>query len=77
MRLEQATGPSAAARSDLGSRRLENTLGKLPLGKIPVEKYLTSKNNPILITIIITVNDIAPCINLTSKKVYSRHSSYN
>ena len=46
--LEQATGPSAAARTDFGSWRLGNcTVGKLPLVKIllgscSLGKYLTS-----------------------------------
>jgi len=52
-RQEQTEGPSAAVRTDLGSYRLgkldiwevatqEDTLGKLPIGKNPLEKYLTS-----------------------------------
>ena len=46
--LEQATGPSAAARTDIGSCGLGNsTVGKLPLVKIllgscSLGKYLTS-----------------------------------
>jgi len=50
-RQEQTEGPSAAVRTDLGSYRLgkldiwevatqEDTLGKLPIGKNPLEKYL-------------------------------------
>ena len=50
-------GPSAAARTDLGSIRLGNcTFGKLPLGKLPLGriekmnlgKYLTSISTYIL-----------------------------
>ena len=46
--LEQARGPSVAARTDMGSWRLGNyTFGKLPLGEIPLGscrlgKHLTS-----------------------------------
>ena len=37
-------GPSAMAKTYLGSCRLGNsTFGKLPLGKNPLEKYITSK----------------------------------
>ena len=49
LRLEQAMGPHAEARTDLGSFRLgnctswENALGKLPLGKIFSRKYSTPK----------------------------------
>ena len=49
LRLEQARGPHAEARTDLGSFRLgnctlwENALGKLPLGKIFSRKYSTPK----------------------------------
>ena len=49
LRLEQARGPHAEARTDLGSFRLgnctlrENALGKLPLGKIFLRKYPTPK----------------------------------
>ena len=43
LRLVQARGQSAVARTDLGSCSLGNcTFGKLPLGKIPLGKYLTS-----------------------------------
>ena len=50
LQLEQARGPSAAARTNLGSCRLENCtfgkllIGKLPLGKRPLGKNLTFKN---------------------------------
>ena len=49
LRLEQARGPHAEARTDLGTFRLgnctlrENALGKLPLGKIFLGKYPTPK----------------------------------
>ena len=38
-----ATGPSAAARTDLGKYQVGTyTIGKMLLGKMPLGKYLTS-----------------------------------